>query len=245
MTGTGVKEIAIDLAGTVGGPADGVLDTVTIEGSNGNDHVTASSANGIVTIAGLASSITVAHADSTDLISINGNDGNDTINASGVEDGIGQLSIDGGAGNDTLTGGHGSDKIFGDDGHDILNGGDGADTLDGGSGDDVLTGGKGDDMLITGDGHDTINYTGALDGHDVIADFTGGQDTLNLTQLFNNLGVDAGDRAGRVSIIDHGNGTVDVAVDADGNAGNGFELNVATLHTTGPVTISHEVAVNG
>jgi Ca2+-binding RTX toxin-like protein len=247
MTGSGVKEVAIDLAGIRGGTTgDGSLDTVTIEASNGNDHITASSAGGVVTVAGLAATTTVAHADTTDVISINGNDGNDTINASGVEEGGGQLAIDGGAGNDTLTGGHGSDKIFGDDGHDILNGGDGADTLDGGSGDDVLTGGKGDDTLIGGSGADTFNYTGAVDGHDVIVDFSGSEgDRLNLTKLFDNLGINAADRADRVSIVDNHDGTISVSVDADGNKGNGFELSVATLHTHDPVAVGHEVAVNG
>ncbi len=112
------------------------------------------------------------------------------------------MTIDGGAGNDTITGGHGSDLIFGGDGHDVLNGGDGADTLEGGAGNDTVTGGKGDDTIIVGDGADTINYMGTLDGHDVIVGFHGGQDQLNLTQLFDSLGVAAGDREGRVSLID-------------------------------------------
>jgi hypothetical protein len=57
--------------------------------------------------------------------------------------------------------------------------------------------------------------------------------------------VNAADREDRVSIVDNHDGTVSVSVDADGNKGNGFELGVATLHTHDPVTLGHEVTVNG
>lgn len=246
MHGSVVKEVAIDLAGTIGGTSgDGAQDIVTVEGSAGNDHVTVTGTGPDLTIAGLTATVTVSHGDSADIVTLNGNDGNDTIDASGLQAGvIGKLTIDGGNGDDTITGGHGSDLIFGGDGHDILKGNDGNDTLDGASGDDVLTGGQGDDTIITGDGHDTITYDGALDGHDLVVDFAGGQDKLDLTKLFDNLGVDAGDRAGRVSIIDHGNGTVDVAVDVDGNKGNGFEQTVATLQTHDPINLGQEVVVH-
>jgi Ca2+-binding RTX toxin-like protein len=243
MSGTAVTQVAIDL-GAFGGGGDGATDIVTVEGSKGDDHATVSSAGGVVSITGLPSDVTISHGESNDIIAINGNDGNDTINASGLEDGAGKLTIDGGAGDDTITGGHGSDLIFGGDGHDVLSGGDGDDTLDGGSGDNTFTGGHGDDTIFAGSGADTINYTNTLDGHDLIVGFTGGQDKLDLTQLFDNLGVAAGDRDGRVSITDNGNGSFNVAVDADGKAGNGFELTVATIQTTNPVTLGHEVVVH-
>jgi Ca2+-binding RTX toxin-like protein len=244
LSGSVVKEVAIDLGG-FGGAPDGAADTVTVEGSKGNDHATLSSSiDGTVSITGLTESVSVSHGEAQDTLVLNGNEGKDTIDASGVQDGTVKLTLDGGAGDDTVTGGHGGDLIFGGDGHDVLNGGDGGDTLDGGSGDDVLTGGKGDDTIFTGDGADTIQYTGALDGHDLIVDFTGGQDKLDLTKLFDSLGVDPADREGRVSIIDHGNGTVDIAVDADGNAGNGFELNVATLNTGAQIKVGDDVVVH-
>jgi hypothetical protein len=53
--------------------------------------------------------------------------------------------------------------------------------------------------------------------------------------LFDSLGVLTANRTGRVLITDSGS-IVNVAVDADGNAGNGFELLVATLHTTDIIT---------
>jgi hypothetical protein len=83
-------------------------------------------------------------------------------------------------------------------------------------------------------GNDTFRYSGPLDGHDLIADFdgdaAGGQDVLNLDALFDKLGVAGADRAGRVSLTDGGS-AVDVAIDADGNAANGFELKAVTLIT--------------
>jgi Ca2+-binding RTX toxin-like protein len=130
-----------------------------------------------------------------------------------------------------LTGG----LIFGGDDYDLLKDGAGVDTIDGGIGDDVMGG---------GDGADTFVVTVLPDGHDLIEGFTG-QDRLDLTKLFDNLGVAAGDREGRVSITDNGFGDVNVAVDADGNTANGFEHVVATIHTTTLITVGHEVVVNG
>ena len=84
-----------------------------------------------------------------------------------------------------------------------------------------------------------------LDGHDIISGFdgdaAGGQDTLNLDALFDGLGVArAANRAARVSIADNGS-SVDVPVDADGNAANGFELTAVTLVTTDAVVLGQDV----
>jgi hypothetical protein len=98
--------------------------------------------------------------------------------------------------------------------------------------------------LDGGDGADTFVYTGLLDGHDLIEGFTS-EDRLDLTKLSGNLGVAASDREGRVSLTDNGFGDVNVAVDADGNTANGFEHIVATIHTNSPITVGHEVVVNG
>ncbi|HUL03190.1 MAG TPA: type I secretion C-terminal target domain-containing protein, partial [Gemmatimonadales bacterium] len=125
-----------------------------------------------------------------------------------------------------------------------LDGGNGDDILVSGNGQDTLTGSAGNDVVNVSKGNDTVNYTSTLDGHDVVTGFdgnaSGGQDTLNLDTLFDGLGVAAIDRAARVSIVDHG-ATVDVNVDADGNAGNGFELTVATLKTVDKITVGEDV----
>jgi hypothetical protein len=68
---------------------------------------------------------------------------------------------------------------FGKGGNDTLSGGAGNDRVDGGGGRDLLSGGIGDDLMIGGTGIDTFLFRGG-DGHDIIADFTPGQDVITL-----------------------------------------------------------------
>lgn len=75
-------------------------------------------------------------------------------------------------------------------------------------------------------------------GKDTI-DGAGGQDVV---LLFDNLGVAAVNRAARVSVVDTG-ASVDIAVDADGLAGNGFEVTLATLKTVDAITVGQDVIV--
>ncbi|MGE4326775.1 MAG: calcium-binding protein [Pseudodonghicola sp.] len=74
----------------------------------------------------------------------------------------------GGAGDDRLIGRRGADRLFGGDGDDRLSGNGNRDYLDGGAGDDILRGGGGRDTFVFA--------TGA--GHDRIADFQLGIDTI-------------------------------------------------------------------
>ncbi len=74
LTGTGVKQVAIDLgAGSTGG-GDGKADTVNIFSTN--DHFTVTDNNGVVTVSGLASSVTISnfetnHNQISDVLKIN------------------------------------------------------------------------------------------------------------------------------------------------------------------------------
>jgi Ca2+-binding RTX toxin-like protein len=215
--------------------------------------------------------VTIAHADAIDLLTIDSFAGDDVINASALLASGPRLLVDGGAGNDKLTGGAGNNTLIGGDdndvltdgnGNDQLNGGKGNDTLTGGNGNDtlhgdegkdVLNGGAGTDILVGGGGDDTITggagidvvlYQSVLDGHDVIIGFdgnpAGGQDTFDLDALFDSLLIGAADRSARVSIVDKG-ASVDIAVNADGLGGNGFELIVATLKTADVITVGQDV----
>lgn len=98
---------------------------------------------------------------------LEGGSGNDTLFG-----GAGHDDLEGDSGNDQLFGGAGRDDLEGGSGNDRLHGGAGADWLEGGFGDDLLTGGKGADVFEFGDDGET--------GHDVITDFTQGQDRLEL-----------------------------------------------------------------
>lgn len=68
----------------------------------------------------------------------------------------------------------------------------------------------------------------------------GGQDIFDLDYLFDNLGVAAGSRAGRVSIVDKG-ASVEIKVDTDGDLN--FDLHVATLKTADAITFGPDIFV--
>lgn len=135
-----------------------------LEGGSGNDTLIGWSGND--TLTGNAGNDTLL-----------GNAGNDVLDG-----GAGNDALDGGAGNDVLRGGAGDDGLTGGDGNDVLDGGAGNDALTGGNGNDVLNGGAGNDGLFGGQGADVFRFTD-LGGADRIADFTRGQDRIDLSGL--------------------------------------------------------------
>jgi Ca2+-binding RTX toxin-like protein len=138
LTGTDVKQVALDLGAVPGTPGgDGQVDTVTINGTAGNDVINVTESNGVVTVTGLASTVTITNFEPTDRLVINGLGGDDVINASSLGTGI-PLTENGGDGNDVLLGGAGNDTLLGGAGDDVLIGGAGQDVLDGGTGNNIL-----------------------------------------------------------------------------------------------------------
>ncbi len=127
LRGTDVKQVNIDLAGSLGG-GDGANDVVTIEGSSRADKITLSLDNGALVVDGLAAQVVVSNFEIGDTIRILGLGGDDTIDASTLPVGA-SIVLDGGDGDDVLLGGAGDD---------VLIGGPGTDLLDGGLGDNVL-----------------------------------------------------------------------------------------------------------
>jgi len=218
LTGTDAKLVAIDLAGVIGGATgDGQFDSVTVDGTNGDDVVSISSLGGKIVVDGLSAQVAVDHAEADDKLVVTALAGDDIIDASTLAASKATLQLLGGAGDDIVLGS---------------------------AGDDLIDGGAGDDVLFGSGGSDTFRHSDPLDGHDIIADFdgdaVGGQDVLNLDALFDKLGVAEVDRAGRVSLTDGGS-TVDVSIDADGDAGNGFELKAVTLNTADAVALGDDV----
>jgi len=123
LTGTGVKQVAIDLAaaGTIVG--DGQPDVVNVKGTAGNDHIVVTDPGSVLTVTGLPAQVTIAHGEVADLLSINGGAGNDTIDASASPAGTMGLRLSGGDGNDVLLGGAGNDVFaftVGESGHDVI-----------------------------------------------------------------------------------------------------------------------------
>ncbi|ANP47552.1 reprolysin-like metallopeptidase [Candidatus Viadribacter manganicus] len=101
----------------------------------------------------------------------------------------------------------GVENLIGGTGADTLTGDGGANKISGNNGDDIITGGGGNDNLTGGVGNDTFVYA-AGSGNDTIVDFdawaVGGQDFLDVSAF----GINAGNFAARVAIIDTGADTV-------------------------------------
>ncbi|MEO0681316.1 MAG: M10 family metallopeptidase C-terminal domain-containing protein, partial [Pseudomonadota bacterium] len=81
---------------------------------------------------------------------------------------------------------------------------------------DLIVGGRGDDMLTGGQFTDTFVF-GRRDGEDVITDFEGGVDRIDLTAF----GFDAGDFAARVLPALSSNGAGGSFLDLDALGGRG------------------------
>jgi Ca2+-binding RTX toxin-like protein len=184
LTGTGVTQVAIDLGampGTSGG--DGQADTVIVNGTAGDDHISVSDTNGLVTVKGLAAQVTVANFEAGDSLVINGLGGNDTIDASALK--AGQIA--------NLT----------------INGGDGNDTIKGSAGNDTVIGGRGSDVALLGAGNDTFVWNPG-DGSDVV-EGQAGNDTLQFNGANVNENIDISANGSRVRLFrDVGNVTMDV-----------------------------------
>ena len=151
LSGTDVKQVNIDLAATGGAP-DGVLDSVSLTGRDGSDHIVVTNVGGVTAVTGLAAGVTIGNADNFDKLLISTGGGNDAFDASAINGQI-TLSVSGGDGNDSLVGSHGADVLVGDAGSDMIMGGDG---------DDTLTGGSGSDRFV---------FTSGSTGRDIITDF--------------------------------------------------------------------------
>ena len=114
------------------------MDTIVINATNGDDVISINDNNGVVTVLGLATEITIFNFEANDKIVINGLAGDDVIEASGL--GVAMLL--------TANGGDGDDVLIGSDGNDVLHGDAGDDVLIGGAGQDILDGGPGDNTVI-------------------------------------------------------------------------------------------------
>lgn len=150
LSGTGVTQVAIDLASPPGsGMGDLAADTVTVNATKYDDVIAVQGQGGSLTVAGLSELVTISGSEATDALVVAGGAGNDTLSAALLAAGNTTLTLDGGAGNDT---------IIGSQGADILLGGDGNDTVTGGRGNDTALLGNGNDTFIwnPGDGSDTV-----------------------------------------------------------------------------------------
>ena len=102
-----------------------------------------------------------------------------------------------------------------------------AEEINGGASNDYIVGAGGDDTLSGGDGDDRFAYQNAgSDGNDTITDFgaNGDADIIDLTALFDELGIAAGDRADHVVFSETGGDTTITVTDAADAEIAGFSI---------------------
>ena len=147
------------------------IDSIAVNGKDGNDKITVSSGIMAVSVMGGAGNDTLIGGDGADTLDggvgddyIDGMAGNDVIRGGNGNDiifaGAGDDWINGNAGNDTMRGGDGNDTIYGSQGDDWINGN---------AGNDLLSGGLGNDLLHSGRGFDTMSGNAGKD--QLISDF--------------------------------------------------------------------------
>lgn len=180
------------LSGGVGGDhLLGGLGNDTLYGGPGNDFLLGGDGNDTYILDHVGDSITENEGEGTDTVYA-------SIEAYTLADNVENLNANlagiafSGTGNDianVITGLGGNDTLDGAWGDDQLNGGGGDDLLFGGYGDDVLVGGAGVDTLVGVQGADLFRFSAGDSGTgsaaDLIADFTQGEDRIDL------LGIDA------------------------------------------------------
>ncbi|MAL80553.1 MAG: hypothetical protein CMN55_15855 [Sneathiella sp.] len=102
-----------------------------------------------------------------------------------------------------------------------------SEAITGSGGNDYIAGMGGDDTLFGGDGDDRFVYMNAnTDGNDVIQDFgaNGDADVIDLTALFDDLGVAPADRADHVVFSEGGGNTTITVTDGSDTQVSGFSI---------------------
>jgi Ca2+-binding RTX toxin-like protein len=230
-------------------------------GGDGNDIITAGAGNDYV--AGEGGNDTLSGGEGNDFMT--GSAGSDNLQGDAGND-----YLDGGSGNDRLWGNAGSDTLIGDSGNDNLRGGAGADTLEGGSGNDVLRGNGGNDLLIGGSGNDDLRGGGgndeliggsgddtlrgnggddrftfldaATDGDDLIIGFDANADVIDLTSVFEELGIDTGGRSDHVILDTVGSDTTITVTDGSNTVVSDFSIVVqGTILDSGDIGTAIQV----
>lgn len=196
-----------------------------LNGEDGNDKIFGDGGNDFL-YGGLGRDF-IRGGDGSD--NLYGNEGSDKLYGDEGDD-----WIYGNEGFDALYGGNGGDRLFGGDDNDRLYGQSGIDILDGGAGNDLLYAGSGTyDFLIGGQGADRL-YGDLAFGQDIfilntldafaerIYNFNSNVDVINLDNILEGYTAGVSDISDFVQFVDLGNGTTDLRINADGDAGGAF-----------------------
>ena len=202
LTGTDVTAITPDLRGPNGG-GDGAADTITVNGTQGDDAFGAAGDAGGVTVSGLKAAVNVLFPEqANDRLVLNGSGGADNVNASSLAASGIQLTENGGLGLDTLIGSAGGDLVNGGDGNDVALLGNGDDTFVWNPGDD-------NDTLEGQDGSDKMAFNGANVAEHIDISANGGRvrffrDVANVTMDLDDVEtIDFPARGGADTIVAH------------------------------------------
>jgi Ca2+-binding RTX toxin-like protein len=97
LIGTGVTDVNVDLAGTLGGSTgDGEADRVIVNATNGVDAINVNGDAGGVKVTRLTSTVEILHPEAAnDRLEINTLDGRDSVDSGGLAAGTIQLFVDG------------------------------------------------------------------------------------------------------------------------------------------------------
>jgi RTX calcium-binding nonapeptide repeat (4 copies) len=95
LTGTDVTQTNLDLAGSLAGSTgDGAVDNVVVNGTDGDDAISIDGNGSGADVTGLATAVSIKHAEPTDRLSVNTLAGTDSVHANGVT-GVLQVLVDG------------------------------------------------------------------------------------------------------------------------------------------------------
>jgi len=246
LNGTGLMEININQAGTLGGTAgDAAADVVIVNGTAGNDIIDVFGSGTSVAVVGLAAQVNITSSEgANDSLVINALGGTDGVTATTLPAGITRLTVDGGAGDDTLLGSQGADVLLGGDGSDFLFGDNGNDLALMGAGDDVFQWdpGDGSDTLEGQDGTDLLLFFGSNASENIDIFANGGRvlffrDVANVTMDLDNVEkVDFRALGGADNIVVgdlSGTDLVNIALDLRGpNGGGDGAADTVTVNAT-------------
>jgi Ca2+-binding RTX toxin-like protein len=231
LSGTDVTQVNISLENIAGsGTGDLLVDSVIVNGTNGNDAIEIVGAGNSYSVVGLSALVSVKGSDGAlDTLTVNALGGNDIVNAATLPAAVVKLTIDGGADNDQIVGSQGADVFFGGDGSDLV------------------IGGRGDDVAFLGDDNDTFVWNPG-DGSDIV-EGQAGSDTMvfNGANINENIDLSANGSRLRLSrdvanITMDTNGVEHVNINALGGADT---IAVHDLTGTGVTTVNLNLAATG
>jgi Ca2+-binding RTX toxin-like protein len=247
VTSTALEALNLDL-----GANDGQIDRVIVAGTNHGDRITVAGADGAASVAGLATTVNVAHAEAAgDTLTVNAFGGPDTVDASTLTaTSFNQFVTDGGDGNDTIAGSQGADVIFGGPGNDSVDGNQASDVATLGDGNDtfVWDPGDGSDIVEGQGGTDTMVFNGANIAENI--DLSANGSRLRLFRNVGNITMDTGGVehvainavGGADTVVANdltGTGVTAATVDLGSNgAGDGSADQVVVSGTSGPDAIT-------